>query len=439
MRKYYLPTILFLLGLVLMMPVMVLAAFDDVRFPEDTNVYLTTPAITLTIAAGGQVEAMTVSATNVSFDLLGGSIVTLRSLDRKTLAANPIITTGVCTTNFSYITLQSTTTQTVIVTPGATCATTVTPSGGGAAPAASTEPTAPAPTPDEGTVTASEGGEVSSTTTEEGGAAADVPANAVVANTIVTITPTATTATTVATAVAAVPSGQSVVGSYVYNFAATAAGEAVTTFSEAVTLTFTYTDAQATGFNESTLTIYRWDAITSELVALTSTVNTVTNTVTATTTQFSYFILIGEEVEEEEEEEEVVTPVSEMTITELKAEIVRIAGLIAELQTLLLEMIGEVEGCTVTSFDRNLQLAMSGDDVKCLQVVLNSSADTQVASSGVGSPGNETNYFGSLTKAAVIKFQEKYADEVLTPWELSSGNGFVGSTTREKLNELLVQ
>ncbi len=145
-----------------------------------------------------------------------------------------------------------------------------------------------------------------------------------------------------------------------------------------------------------------------------------------------------EEVEEvtEEEEEVVTTPISEMTITQLKAEITRIAGLIAELQVLLLEMIGEVEGCTITSFDRNLQLAMSGDDVKCLQVVLNSSADTQVAPSGVGSSGNETNYFGSLTKAAVIKFQEKYADEVLAPWGLSSGNGFVGSKTREKLNEL---
>lgn len=87
-------------------------------------------------------------------------------------------------------------------------------------------------------------------------------------------------------------------------------------------------------------------------------------------------------------------------------------------------------------FNRDLKLGDSGEDVRELQKVLNSNAGTVVANDGPGSAGNETEYFGTLTKWAVISFQEEYRSEILTPGGLSAGTGFVGPATRAKLNSL---
>ena len=50
--------------------------------------------------------------------------------------------------------------------------------------------------------------------------------------------------------------------------------------------------------------------------------------------------------------------------------------------------------------------------------------------------GETTGYFGEKTKQAVIRFQEKYYEDILQPYGYTKGTGNVGKSTRAKLNEI---
>jgi peptidoglycan hydrolase-like protein with peptidoglycan-binding domain len=88
------------------------------------------------------------------------------------------------------------------------------------------------------------------------------------------------------------------------------------------------------------------------------------------------------------------------------------------------------------TFTKNISIGDTGEDVLQLQKILNQNSNTQIAEQGAGSPGNETTYFGIKTKNAVIKFQNIYKEEILTPLGLSYGTGYVGQITRTVLNTI---
>ncbi len=71
------------------------------------------------------------------------------------------------------------------------------------------------------------------------------------------------------------------------------------------------------------------------------------------------------------------------------------------------------------------------EQVKCLQEFLKKQGPE------IYLEGLVTGYFGNLTKSAVIRFQEKYASEILAPIKLYAGTGFVGPATRIKINQLV--
>lgn len=112
-----------------------------------------------------------------------------------------------------------------------------------------------------------------------------------------------------------------------------------------------------------------------------------------------------------------VAPINGATVEELQAQINALLQQIAQLQAQLAAQGGTTAtGC----FTKTLQKGMSDPEVTTLQQVLKTD-------SSIYPEGLVTGYFGSLTEAAVKKFQAKYGlDQV----------GIVGPATRAKLNAL---
>ncbi|HUW71723.1 MAG TPA: peptidoglycan-binding protein [Candidatus Humimicrobiaceae bacterium] len=115
------------------------------------------------------------------------------------------------------------------------------------------------------------------------------------------------------------------------------------------------------------------------------------------------------------------------TVEELLAQIQQLQAQITALQQQLAQIQGEQPVTWCHTFNVNLKIGDTGSEVTALQAAL----------SKEGLYTREiTGKFDEYTASAVVAFQEKYASEVLVPWGLAHGTGYVASTTRAKLNKL---
>jgi|GEM_PF-2886217 len=141
-----------------------------------------------------------------------------------------------------------------------------------------------------------------------------------------------------------------------------------------------------------------------------------------------------------------VAPTQATTIEDLLAQIAALQDQIKALQDQLADILGEkpaYEGIPAGFvFENNLKYGMKNNEVKYLQIILKVEVGPPTYPEKVAATG----WFGPITKFSVIKFQEKYATDILEKWCtnngyaaicLPNGTGFVGSTTRDKLNDLL--
>ena len=223
------------------------------------------------------------------------------------------------------------------------------------------------------------------------------------------------------------PVGKSWVGDNAYSLKALEdeITEVAGNFDRNVSVSIDYTDDELSGFSRSTLKIYHYEDATGWM-PLNNCINDYdsvagTGTVTCNTSSFSVFGLFGEVESSSGGNSSGSRPTQISTDT----------------PSLLPDVTGPNNSISPHQgnelFVKDLSYEMVDPDVKKLQAYLNSKGFT-VAGSGYGSLGNETEYFGPLTRSALIKFQEQYRAEILTPLGLVNGTGFFGEKTRAFIN-----
>jgi len=356
-----------LAAILLLAPVFAFAASDDVTLTTDT--VLTVNGVTLNITgSSATVETMTVESGNVSVTLLDNSVFEVTAPDRNELSPSTLddATVNICSGSESRLRYEATATRTVTITPlGTLCATA---SGGGGG-----------------------GG---------GGGGSSVATQTTTQATTTTTTATTTPTTTQQTSDTATLQGQLTTlqsqlaqlqgASTVFtrNLEVGGTGDEVLALQKFLNVNgFTIADSGPGSPGNETTT---FGGLTRAALAKFQAANGITPSVGYFGPKTRAFINAGGAVG-------VSTPTLTPTPT---------TG---------------APGAASASFTRDLEVGGTGDDVLALQQFLNANGFI-IAESGVGSPGNETNYFGSLTQAALAKFQ---AANGITP-----SVGYFGPKTR---------
>lgn len=141
---------------------------------------------------------------------------------------------------------------------------------------------------------------------------------------------------------------------------------------------------------------------------------------------FSFKALAKEKEEEKEPEPE---PEENEAIQALLDKISLLQAEVARLQAKINALLGNNKEQT---FDQNLYFGMMNNlEVERLQEFLKGQGND------IYPEGLITGNFLSMTKTAIIRFQEKHADKILNPLGLSGGTGYFGSSTRSFINALL--
>ncbi len=215
-------------------------------------------------------------------------------------------------------------------------------------------------------------------------------------------------------------------GSYVLNAIEDATTE-ITSFDKSVSVSIDYNNTDIVGIDPNTLKIWHYEdgAGWRQLSSCSVVINGVGGTVTCQTSSFSVFGLFGDSSSNNQSDSPEASSGPNSSGSTPKTVVVNTPTSPAPV----------VPPTNSAKFTKDLWYQIQDVEVVMLQKFLNMSG-FKVSETGPGASGEETDYFGSKTRDALVRFQEAYKDKILTPLGLTVGIGFFGPQTRNFINSL---